>query len=288
MIDKIADRFANADLHYGHGTDNPDDEAFYLVLAALELPFDLPDEQLDQTIESEVVARIMQLADRRINERMPVAYLVNQAWFCGIPFYVNEQVLIPRSPIAELIEEGFHPWVREDKVKRILDIGTGSACIAIACADAFPDADIDAIDVSDAALEVARQNVDAYGLGDRVHLIRSDLYAALTGKKYDLIIANPPYVDAEDMDALPPEFRHEPRLALAAGDDGLDLVRRIIRESGEHLNSNAVLIVEVGNSREAMESAFPDLPLVWLDFERGGDGVFLVTADALKTVRSEE
>jgi ribosomal protein L3 glutamine methyltransferase len=186
--------------------------------------------------------------------------------------------------VAELVEENFRPWVQVDKVKHILDIGTGCACIAIACAVAFPGASVDAIDISPAALEVARKNVKAYKLEDRVNLIKSDLYEVLAGEKYDLIIANPPYVDAGDMQALPPEFRHEPRLALVGGDDGLDLVRRIISDSGRHMNKGAVLVVEVGNSQQAMESAFPDLPMVWLDFERGGDGVFLITAEELKNV----
>lgn len=278
LIDDITGHFESADLWYGHGTDNAFDEAVYLVFAGLGLSFDTPDEQLDRQLEPARRDRILQLAELRVTERVPVAYLVNKAWFCGLPFYINESVLIPRSPVAELIEENFHPWVHEDRVKRILDIGTGSACIAIACAAAFPDAVVDAIDISDEALMVARVNVDAYELGDRVRLIKSDLYEALVGNKYDLIIANPPYVDADDMNTLPDEYRHEPRMALAAGEDGLDLVRRIIAGSRRFMNEDAVLIVEVGNSQQAMESAFPDLPLVWLDFERGGEGVFLLTA----------
>lgn len=284
LINDITERFGEADLHYGHGTDNADDEAFYLVLAALDLPFDVSDEQLDRKLDAGVVSRLLQLADRRITERIPVAYLVSRAWFCGLPFYVDENVLIPRSPVAELIEENFYPWVREDKVARLLDIGTGSGCIAIACALAFPDAAVDAIDIGDRALDIARRNVNTYKLQDRVQLIESDLYTALAGKKYDVIIANPPYVDAGDMDTLPPEYRHEPRLALAAGEDGLDLVRRIIAESAGYMNQDAILIVEVGNSQPAMEAAFPHLPLVWLDFERGGGGVFLLHAQDLRTV----
>jgi ribosomal protein L3 glutamine methyltransferase len=282
LIDELATRFRKAKLFYGHGTDNPDDEAFYLVMAALDLPFDLSRTQLDETPSAEAVQRIRHLADRRIRERIPVAYLVHRAWFCGQPYYVDERVLIPRSPVAELIQQGFEPWVDGRKVKRILDIGTGSGCIAIACAHAIPEAIVDAIDISAAALEVARQNVNSHGVQDRVHLYASDLYAALGDAKYDLIIANPPYVDAPDMDALPAEFRHEPALALAAGDDGLDLVRRIIAESADHMNPDAVLIVEVGNSEPAMEKAFPDLPMIWLDFERGGEGVFVVTRNDLK------
>ncbi len=278
LIDDITGHFERADLWYGHGTNNAFDEAVYLVFAALELPFDAADDELDQALDPARCEQILKLAERRVTERVPVAYLVNKAWFCGLPFYVNEHVLIPRSPVAELIEESFHPWVQDGQVRRILDIGTGSACIAIACAAAFPDAVVDAIDISDEALEVAKLNIAAYDLDDRVRLIKSDLYQALAGNKYDLIIANPPYVDADDMDALPAEYRHEPRMALAAGDDGLDLVRRIIADSGRFMNEDAVLIVEVGNSQPAMEQAYPDLPLIWLDFERGGEGVFLLTA----------
>jgi len=281
MINDLAGRFEDADLFYGHGTDNPYDEAVYLVLAALNLPFDLSDKDLQQLVGEAGCTRIAELARQRIVNRKPVAYLVNKAWFAGLPFYVNEQVLIPRSPVAELIEEGFAPWVNADQIKSILDIGTGSGCIAIASALAFPDAVVDAVDISAEALEVARKNITTYGLGDRVQLVLSDVYTGLIGRKYDLIIANPPYVDAEDMESLPEEFRHEPQSGLAAGADGLDIVRRIIAESGNHLNSDGVLIVEVGNSQQAMESAFPDLPLTWLEFERGGDGVFLLTADEL-------
>lgn len=284
LVDELTEDFASAKLFYGHGTDNPDDEAFYLVLAALDLRFDLTEQQLEQSPSTEDVQRIRQLADRRIRERIPVAYLVQRAWFCGHPYYVDERVLIPRSPVAELIEQKFEPWVESRNVKRILDIGTGSGCIAIACAHAFPDAIVDAVDISAEALDVARLNVDRHGVNDRVHLYESDLYAALGQTKYDLIIANPPYVDAPDMDALPAEFRHEPALALAAGDDGLDLVRRIIAESADHMNDDAVLIVEVGNSEPAMEQAFPELPLIWLDFERGGEGVFLLTKHDLTAV----
>jgi len=282
LIKDIARFFRQSDIYYGHGTDSPNNEAFYLVLATLDLPFELTDKQLQQKLAPDTAMMIWTLARRRVEERIPVAYLVNKAWFAGLPFYVNDKVLIPRSPIAELIEENFAPWVNESRVKRVLDIGTGSACIAIACAAAFPEASIDAVDIDQAALDVARINVEAYQLTDRVRLIKSDLYAALTESKYDLIIANPPYVDAQDMQSLPLEFRHEPELALAAGVDGLDIVRRIIRESGRHMNKDAILIVEVGNSQQAMESAFPELPLVWLEFERGGDGVFLLPADALK------
>jgi ribosomal protein L3 glutamine methyltransferase len=284
LINDIADYFEESDIYYGHGTDNPLGESFYLVLTALGLSFDVSDEQLNQVVSPDDFNRVWLLAGRRVDERIPVAYLVNRAWFAGLPFYVNQDVLIPRSPIAELIEDGFLPWVEPGGVSHILDIGTGSGCIAIACALAFPDASVDAVDISPAALKVARQNINHYKLGGRINLIESDLYSGLTGGKYDLIVANPPYVDALDIAALPPEFRHEPRIGLEAGSDGLEVVRRIIAGASRHMHDHAVLICEVGNSEEAMASAYPDLPLVWLEFERGGDGVFLVTAKDLKTV----
>lgn len=288
MITDLAGRFEHADLFYGHGTDNPYDEAAYLVLAALDLPFDLTDEQLKQVLDPVRVEQIQALASQRIVDRKPVAYLVNKAWFAGLPFYVNEHVLIPRSPVAELIEESFVPWIDPDQVKSILDIGTGSACIAIACAAAFPNAAVDAVDISATALAVATENVKAYDLTERVRLIQSDLYSGLGNRKYDLIIANPPYVNAADMASLPAEYQHEPRLGLAAGTDGLDIVRRIISESGKHLNQDGILVVEVGNSQQAMEATFPDLPLIWLEFERGGEGVFLVAAEDLALVAGRQ
>lgn len=225
---------------------------------------------------------IIERAQRRIKEKIPVAYLVNKAWFCGLPFYIDNRVLIPRSPFAELIESGFAPWVSNpEEIKRALDIGTGSGCIAIATAMALSSATIDAIDISEGALEVAKQNVEHYQLADRVNLIHSDLFNNLPPRQYDLIIANPPYVDQEDMEQLPDEFRHEPVSGLAAGPDGLDLVRTIIGEAKNYLNDKGLLIVEVGNSRPALEAAFPQLPFTWLEFERGGEGVFLLNKEDL-------
>ncbi len=283
LIDELEQKFLDADLYYGHGTDNARDEAAYLVLGALQLPFEADDETLDQTLPREECERIRQLAAERIQKRRPVAYLINRAWFCGLPFYVDERVLIPRSPIAELIEERFIPWVDEEKITRILDIGTGSGCIAVACALAFPGARIDAVDISDDALTVAGMNIEQHTVGDSVRLVQSDIFENLPGERYDLIVANPPYVDFGEMQDLPEEYRHEPgETALAAGSDGLDVVRRIIAEAGDHLNDNGVLIVEVGNSRSAVEDAFPGLPFTWLEFERGGEGVFLLTAEQLK------
>ncbi len=229
-VEATAARFAAADLCYGHGTDNAHDEAVYLVFAALDLPFDCPESALDEPLDAAVETRIQELVRQRIEERRPTAYLVNRAWFCGLPFYIDEHVLVPRSPIAELIESGFTPWLDPAAVGSVLDIGTGSGCIAIACAYAFPEARIDAIDNDPAALVVAQRNIDDHQLGGRVSAIESDLFAELAGRRYDLIIANPPYVDAADMADLPPEYRHEPAPALAAGEDGLVVVERLLDE----------------------------------------------------------
>jgi ribosomal protein L3 glutamine methyltransferase len=275
-----AARFEAAGLYYGHGTDNAHDEAVYLVFAALDMPFDCPESMLDIPLEQEQRQRLEHLVRERIETRKPTAYLVHKAWFCGLPFYVDEHVLIPRSPIAELIEQGFTPWLQPDKVRRILDIGTGSGCIAIACAYAFPEADVDAVDNDPAALAVTRRNIEAHQLTDRVHAIESDLFGAVGGP-YDLIIANLPYVSTAEMDALPPEYRHEPAVALAAGDDGLDVVRRLLAEARGHLVTGGILVVEVGNARTALDQAFPELPFVWLEFERGGEGVCLLGSDDL-------
>lgn len=276
FVGEIARRFAAADLYYGHGTDNAHDEAVYLVFAALDLPFDCPESALDEPLQAEQENRLHDLVTQRIERRIPTAYLVNRAWFCGLPFYVNEQVLIPRSPVAELIEAGFEPWLQPERVQRVLDIGTGSGCIAIACAHAFPQAQVDAIDNDSAALAVARRNIDDHHLESRVVALESDLFSALSGCRYELIIANPPYVDAADMAGLPAEYRHEPQAALAAGADGLDVVHRLLASARDHMVETGILILEVGNSRAALEAAYPRLPLLWLDFAGGGEGVCLI------------
>ncbi len=278
LIEQIGDRFAGSGIFYGHGTDNAHDEAAYLVLGALDIPFDAPDRIIRQTVDPAQADSILALAEQRMHERIPVAYLINKAWFAGLQFYVDRRVLVPRSPVAELVEERFSPWIDESQVVRILDIGTGSGCIAVACALAFPHAVVDAVDMSPAALEVAQINVSDYGLCGRVNLILSDLYEQLQDNQYDLIVANPPYVSTGEMTSLPAEYRHEPGLALQAGQDGLDVVRRILAESALHLRDKGVLIVEVGNSQAAVAAAFPELPFTWLDFERGGEGVFLLVA----------
>lgn len=276
-----ASRFEEHGLCYAHGTDNAVDEATELVRYALWLEPGIADELLSARLTRVEREQAVELLRRRIVERCPAPYLTHRAWFAGLRFYVDERVLVPRSPIAEWIERGFEPWLVAENVTRVLDLGTGSGCIAIACAAAFPAASIDAVDTSPDALAVALHNVEAHRVAERVRVIGSDLYAELGTRLYDLIVSNPPYVDAREMAALPPEHRHEPRAALASGADGLDCVRRILAGAPAHLAADGVLVVEVGASRVALEAAFPELPLVWLELARGGENVFLLTANDL-------
>ena len=282
-----ASRFNEAGLFFGHGSDNAVTEATTLVLHALHLPPGVPDELLRASLTGDEKEQVLALFVRRIRERMPAAYLTGEAWFAGLAFQVDARVLIPRSPIAELIENGFEPWLDGSHLERILDLCTGSGCMAVACAMAMPDAEVDAADISPEALQVAELNVGHYGLEERVHLVRSDLFDALPAVRYDLIVSNPPYVDAVELERMPPEYRHEPQLGLYAGRDGLDIVHRILRGAHEHLNEDGVLIVEAGASKAALVSAYPRLPFLWLEFERGGEGVFLLTAGQLEEARRQ-
>lgn len=278
-----ASRFNEARLWFGHGTDNAWDEAMVLALHALYLPDEPGPEVLDaRLLDSEKMA-VATLFERRIQERMPAAYLTGEAWFAGLRFQVDKRVLIPRSPLAELIERRFSPWLTDDPA-RILDLCTGCGCIGIACGYAFPDAEIDISDISTDALDVADTNIAGHGLQERVRTVESDLFANLKAP-YDLIIANPPYVDAEDMAALPAEYRHEPMLALASGEDGLDFTRRLLREAENHLTSEGVLIVELGNSWVHLDSEYPQIDFNWLEFEHGGHGAFALTRRQLQAGR---
>ncbi len=281
LVQQTEKIFSSSDLHYGHGTDNALDEAFYLVMAAAGLEFDCGEAKLDEDIQQNLLSHIESLIDKRMTQRIPVAYLVNQAWFAGREFYVDERVLIPRSPFAELITSQFMPWLSFNKVNSILDIGTGSACIPIACAYEFPHAEINAVDIDDDALEVAKINVKKHGFNDRVQLYKSNLFEQLEGKKYDLIISNPPYVGNDEMQLLPEEYLHEPSHALEANDNGLELVGQILKQASAYLNEGGVLAVEVGNSKEILIEQYPELPFIWLDFENGGDGVFLLNKSDL-------
>jgi ribosomal protein L3 glutamine methyltransferase len=275
-------RLRRAKLHYGHGTDNAGDDAAALLAHALRLKRPLADADLKRPLSAAANARFKALVSRRVTERIPVVYLTRRCWFAGLPMYVDERVLIPRSPIAELVEARFSPWMDPGKVRRILDVGTGSGCIAIACALAFPRAQVDAVDISPDALAVARVNRREFGLTRRLRLLESDYFAALKGRRYDIIVSNPPYVGTAEFRRLPREYAHEPAGALLAGRDGMDAVRVLLREATRHLAPQGVLVVEVGNTEVRVRRALPQVPFVWLSFARGGGGVFLLTAQQLR------
>jgi ribosomal protein L3 glutamine methyltransferase len=275
-------RFNQAGLYFGHGTDNAWDEAAGLIMHTLHLPHDISHQVLDARLTSDERTHLLSLIQQRVEKRLPLAYLTHEAWFSGLSFYVDERVLIPRSPIAELIQQHFQPWIQPDNVHQILDLCTGSGCIAIALAKAFPEAQVDASDVSDEALAVAKINVLRHQVEDQLHCHKADLFKGLPPKKYDLIVSNPPYVSQQEMIELPDEYRHEPALGLEAGNEGLDIVRRILDEAGDYLSENGTIIVEVGNSEHALAEEYPETAFTWLEFENGGGGVFLLSAKELR------
>jgi ribosomal protein L3 glutamine methyltransferase len=270
--------FNQAELFYGHGSDNAFNDAYILVMYALSLPNDVDDSIMTcRLVESEKL-NILALFNRRVEEKIPVAYITNIAYFAQLPFYVDERVLIPRSPIGELIENQFFPYIAtKTPPKRILDLCTGSACIAIACASYFEEAEVDAVDLSVEALNVAQINIENHGLCEQVIPIQSDIFSGVEGQKYDLIVSNPPYVDQHDIDSLPQEYLHEPEMGLGCGEDGLDIVRVILSESAKYLNDGGLLFCEVGNSEVHVKALYKDVPFTWLNFERGGHGVFMLT-----------
>ncbi|MFA6441308.1 MAG: 50S ribosomal protein L3 N(5)-glutamine methyltransferase [Sterolibacterium sp.] len=275
-------RFTEAGLFFGHGCDNAYDEAAWLILGALHLPHHRLDPFLDARLTRAERLAVHHLLQQRIVKRMPTAYLINEAWLGEFRFYVDQRVIIPRSYFAELLEEGLAPWIEApDQVRAALDLCTGSGCLAILMAHAYPQARIDAVDLSPEALAVAHSNVAYYGLEERIDLVECDLFAGLDERRYNLILSNPPYVTAAAMAALPPEYHHEPALALAAGEDGLDIVRRILREAGAHLEPHGLLAVEVGHNRHLVEKAFPDLPLTWIDCSSGEGKIFIIQKEQL-------
>ncbi len=277
-----ASQFNAAELYFGHGTDNAFDEALLLVCHALHLSPLLPESYLDARVTAEERKKVVSLLNERVSSRKPAAYLTHEAWFAGLPFYVDERVLVPRSPLAEWIEKGFEPWLQADSVTRVLDLCTGSACIAIACARAFTHAKVDAVDISEDALQVAQKNIENHGMHAQVRAIKSDLFSALEGRRYQLIISNPPYVSDTEMNNLPDEYHHEPTLGLAAGSDGIDMAVQILRNAARFLDPEGLLVMEVGNSEHALQAYFPDTPFIWLEFERGGQGVLLIEARQLQ------
>ncbi len=282
MLRWAVSRFNDANIYYGHGTDNAWDEAIALVFYALHLPEEIGQQVVHANLTSSEKHKIVELIIRRVRERLPVPYLTNKARFADLEFYVDERVLVPRSPIAEMINNNFSPWLYNKPVHRVMDLCTGSGCIAIACAYAFEDAEVDALDISEDALEVAQINIESLDVLDRVFPIQSNMFSAIPkGPQYDLIVSNPPYVDEEDIGDMPDEYHHEPAIGLASGRDGLDLTKRILANASDYLTKDGLLVVEVGNSMVHLIEQFPDVPFTWVEFEHGGDGVFVLTYDQL-------
>ncbi|HEV2614521.1 MAG TPA: 50S ribosomal protein L3 N(5)-glutamine methyltransferase [Gammaproteobacteria bacterium] len=269
--------FEAAGLYYGHGTDNAWDEAVYLALYSLKLPYDSPREVGERVLSDQEKAQLLALYHLRITEKKPAPYLTHEANFGGLPFYVDERVLIPRSPMAEIIQKEFAPWIESSQIKTILDLCTGSGCIAALCAKVFPDAKVMATDISQEALDVAAINIEKYHLQKNINLIQSNLFDHIPEQKFDIIISNPPYVDQEDMSDLPAEYLHEPDLALKAGKDGLDLIKIILKHAKNYLSDHGIIIVEVGNSAAELMKQYPTLPFIWLEFECGEGEVFLLS-----------
>ena len=286
LIRQAAARMEQAGLHFGHGTDNALDEACWMASSVFGLPPDFDDSAVARIASEEERQRFETILADRIQTRRPLAYLLGQAWFAGLPFTVNENVLVPRSPLAELIVEGFAPWIRPGRLRRVVDVGTGSGCLAVAIAHYWPDIRVDAVDISPEALALAKRNAERNGVADRVEVIESDLLDDLGERRYDVILANPPYVPSDSMKALPAEYKWEPRLGLEAGQDGLDLVRRLLDTTADHLEPGGVLICEVGEAAEALDELLAErgIEFTWLEFERGGEGVFLVERDAFNAL----
>ncbi len=279
-----AGRMQRAGLYFGHGTDNAWDEAVQVVLHCAGLPWDVDREALSARLLDSEKAQILDLFNARIEQRIPLPYLIGEAWFCGLPFYVDQRVLVPRSPIAALIQQGFQPWLGDTDVDRVLDLCTGSGCIGIACAQLFEMAELDLVDISTAALEVCTKNIQRHQLQERVRAIQSDLFDTVDGR-YQLIVSNPPYVDRNDFTTMPAEYQHEPVLGLTSGDDGLDITRQVLAEAADYLTDDGLLVVEVGNSEVALQQQFADVPFTWVELPDGGNGVFLLSAVQLRQFR---
>ena len=286
LIEEVVDRFERSEIFFGHGTDNAYDEAMWLIKHVLRLPLEEPLTGADKFVSENELCEIYAVVEQRITQRKPLAYLLNSAWFCGLEFYVDERVIVPRSPIAELVEQEFAPWLRS-MPENILDLCTGSACIAIACATQFQQAIVHATDISIDALAVADINIGKHGMEKRVKLFQADVFEGLPETRYDLIVSNPPYVDVREMAEMPDEYRQEPEMALAAGSDGLRIVRRMLQEAELYLTDNGILVCEVGDSEDALQNAYPTVPFIWLEFEFGGHGVFLLHAEDLRKYREE-